>query len=1119
MILAFLVRRSNWVTFFMVPLFLFGLRLSADDALPTVKLVESPTLNHDGTQLVFAWDGDLWIVPSAGGDAKRLTSSSAYDAQPRFSPDGKQLAFVSDRNGPKQIYVMSAEGNLAVQKSFHSEDYQLADWFPDGKSVLAISARDHFWKHAERMIRVDIENRAAEVVLADAHVTSAVISPNGKKILLTREGERWWRKGYHGERASQIWSFDIESKAFTELLHDGFDCRYPVWMLNSRGFYFAKGSSHGFDLWQYRIPKSADQKAKQKRLVGFDDDSIVQPTLSRDGKVLVFRHLFDLYSFRFGVDERPVRIDIRLQADSVRDDRLRRTFTKAEEVEFSGDGLDIAFAAGGDIWFMDTELKEPIQATKTSGEESHFVFAPDGKSLWFQRSQEGQSDIWKMEPKQTKSPWWRQTEYIETRITDSPITESKLRFSPDGKKLVYEEADGDLIVRDVETGQSKVLHDGFSSHAFSVSPDSKWIAYSTSDEFFNRDVWLVPIDGSQPPTNVSRHPDNDSEPVFSPDGKILAFTGTRGDDEVDIYYVYLEEKLSDESSRDRRLAKALETLKKKRSPTADGKTKESEPKGLSLNASSTRTTASIQTSVPPVTIDLADIHLRVRKIPTANTNDRGLLFSPDGKKLAFDATIDGKEGTYYVEFPDKLQPKLLSPNILTGKQWPKGADAILGLSKGIPARLEASDKLSTYSIAAKQEVSKSGRFREGFCSAWQTMRDVWYDEKLGGKNWDEIRRKYADIAAQSPDAKSFTNVVEMMLGELNGSHLGFTPQSESTSAVDAKSTWKTEVAHLGVRFDDSFKGPGLLIRDVLPDGPADKPTTRLKSGDIVMSIDGNAVDPKNDLTQLLNGQLDRDIRLQVRRLKKSAEGSSKPEASSDRTIVLRPISFSTARELLYEHWLNHNRKMVEEASNGKLGYLHIKLMDTSSFHEFETQLYRVGYGREGLVIDVRDNGGGSTTDYLLTALTQPKHAFTIPRYGKPGYPQDRLVYASWSKPIVVLCNQNSFSNAEIFTHAIKTLGRGKVIGVQTAGGVVSTGATTISDLGTIRVPFRGWFSINTGTDMELNGAMPDFVVWPQPNDLPTGIDKQLEVAIKVLRDEVAKVPEAVNAQYATEKSK
>jgi tricorn protease len=194
-------------------------------------------------------------------------------------------------------------------------------------------------------------------------------------------------------------------------------------------------------------------------------------------------------------------------------------------------------------------------------------------------------------------------------------------------------------------------------------------------------------------------------------------------------------------------------------------------------------------------------------------------------------------------------------------------------------------------------------------------------------------------------------------------------------------------------------------------------------------------------------------------------------------------------------------------------------MNMPSFSEFERQLYAAGNGKQGLVIDVRDNGGGSTADLLLTALTQPRHAITVPRGGGAGYPQSRMVFATWQKPIVVLCNQNSFSNAEIFSHAIKTLGRGKLVGVPTAGGVISTGSTSVLDVGTMRMPFRGWFVLGTGQDMELNGAIPDVIIWPEPGELPQGIDRQLESGVEILLAELAGDPEAQTLEYATQRDR
>jgi tricorn protease len=1080
-----------------------------------VWLAEEPHLSPDGKSLVFAWNHDLWQVDAAGGQAERLTSHFAEESQPKFSPDGKQIAFVSNRHGSRQIFVMPAEGGVAVQKSFHSEDYQLVDWFPDGRSLLAISARDHFWKSAERLIRISLEPEKKEAVLVDAHVTGASISPDGKTLLVTREGERWWRKGYYGERASQIWKLDLQTKQFTELLHEGFECRWPLWLPQEKGFYFTKGSSHGFDLWRYRFARDSKSPARQKKVVGFDDDSIVQPTIARDGSTIVFRHLFDLYRYRPGEKEAPQKLMITIQDEADREDLRRRTFEKADEVAFSSDGWNILFTAGEELWVMDTELREPIQLTDTDAYEREPIFASDGKTIWFTQMLDGQVDIWKLEKSEPKKPWWLQSRFIETRLTHNAATESRLHPTPDGQGLVFQENGGDLIYWELESGERRVLYDGFADSQFSISPDGRWLAYAASDEFFNRDIWLAAMDGSQLPVNVSQHPDNDVDPVFSPDGKILAFTGTRGDDEVDVFYVFLEERLGEETTRDRQLAKALE----KESPKAKPK------KEITSDTDSKLAGKDEPSAVVPLQVDLRDIHLRVKKIATPNSSDRGLLFSPDSKRLLFEAELEGKKGWFTVEFPDKLQPKFYSAKVLDDPVWLKSDDAILGSDKGVPARLKG-ESVTAFRFTAYHQGSRAERFRQGFQAAWLKMRDVWYDPKMGNRNWDAIRRKYAEAAAQAPTPRAFTTVIELMLGELNGSHLGFTPATESGANPQAAGDeWRPQVAHLGVRFEEDFAGPGLKVRDVLIDGPADRQASRLEPGEVILAIDGRAVDPSMDLSGLLQGVLPRDIELQVRSpAEKAVAGTAqadkvaKAEGGAERTIKIRPISYEKARELLYENWLADNRRLVEQQSQGRLGYLHIRAMDAVSFHEFETQLYRVGYGREGLLIDVRDNGGGSTTDYLLTALTQPRHAITIPRNGQPGYPQDRCVFATWTKPIVVLCNQNSFSNAEIFSHAIKALGRGKLVGVQTAGGVVSTGAASISDLGTLRVPFRGWFHIKTGLDFELNGAMPDVVIWPAPDEMPRGLDCQLGKAVELLLEEIAGAPKDPEAIYATSRS-
>ncbi len=530
-----------------------------------MKLVNHPAVSPDGSQIAFSWNDEIWSAAIDGSSLTRLTNHPASDAQPLFSPDGKQIAFISTRTGSPQIFVMQADGTLPKQVTFHSAGYTLADWFPDGKSLLAVGARDHFYRDAERLIQIELGERKAEKILVNAAVKNPKLSPNGKRVLFNREGERWWRKGYTGERSAQVWQYDLGSGEFKELLHEGVECMWPIWMANGKGFYFVKGDVHGFDLWRYRFPKNADKPANQKQIAGFDEDSIAFPAISRDGKTIVFRHLFDLYRFRPEEDKQPIKIDLSLKNDAdIPDDSLRRKFSKADEVAFTDDGLEIAFIAGGDVWVMDTKLKEPQRVTKTDGYERSLVFSPDGKSLLFTSVEEGQTDIWKASRADEEKFWWQNAKFKLEKITDDMHVESSLRFTPDAKQVLMQQGRGDLVSMNIESREKRTLTQGFSSIEFDISPDSRWVAYAKQDNDFNSEIWLAPLDGGVPPTNVSRHPDNDESPRFSPDGKMLAFTGRRFDDEVDIYYVYLREADNDQTSRERQLEEALELMKKKR---------------------------------------------------------------------------------------------------------------------------------------------------------------------------------------------------------------------------------------------------------------------------------------------------------------------------------------------------------------------------------------------------------------------------------------------------------------------------------------------------------------------------------------------------------------------------
>jgi tricorn protease len=1092
---------------------------TACTAAEPIRLANNPALSPDGAVLAFDWNGDIWTVASAGGVARPLTRHPARDRQPRFSADGKEIAFISDRSGSAQVHVVPAVGGSPRQLTFHTAGYSLQEWTPDGRLLVAAS-RDHFWRHAERFFLVNPARRQAEDMLFDDYGHDGALSPDGRRLLFVREGAPWWRKGYHGSQAGQVWLYDLDQKSFQKVLADDGGCLWPLWKPDGKGFYFVAARSGSFNLWEHDLASGKDRQRTH-----FSDDSVVYPCISRDGSTIVFRHLFDLYRLRPGTSEAPTKLDIVCDSDQPAERIEHRVLQQATEAAFTSDGLEIALIAGSDLWVMDTELREPVAVTATAEEERSPVFSPDGTALLFLADRDARCDLYRATRADKARNWWQNEQFKVERLSDDGEAKADLRFSPDGSKISYIRGRGDLYVADPDGKNARRVLASWDRPDYDWSPDGKWLVYARYDADFNRDIWLMPLDGSRPPYNLSRHPYNDQEPVWSPDGRLIAFTGRRGLTEVDIHYVWLRAEDDEKEGHERGVEKALEKINKVRKPAPrrpGGQGGGDEPAAAPAK--------------PEVLIDFDDLHRRVRTISIPDSTETGLFWSPDGKRLAFTATVEGRRGTYAVDFPDDLKPKLLSAQTGTQARWLKQGNQIVWLSNGLPASLtpggaaptpapaaptgrpggrggaprtpaapaaaaeSSADGGSGYRFRALQRLDLRQRNRAAFDLCWRTMRDAYYDEHLGNRDWDAVRRKYLDVAGEAPDMEAFSTVVQLMLGELNGSHLGFSPAGGAggpgrrggpAAAEPAGTTWVETTAHLGLRFEAGGKGPGLKVRDVLAGGPADHKKSRISAGEVVLAIDGTAVNPDMDLTTVLNGPLERDVRLRVR------GGDGK-----ERDVTLRPIPFARASALLYEAWLDGNRKAVERASKGTLGYLHISAMSQPSFLKFEEELYAAGAGKDGLVIDVRENGGGNTADHLLTALTQPVHAITVPRGGEPGYPQDRKVYATWNKPIVVLCNQNSFSNAEIFSHAIKTLKRGRLVGVPTAGGVISTGATSIMDVGTLRLPGRGWHLIGDGSDMELNGAVPDVLVWPQPCELPRGHDVQLEKALEVLREDV-----------------
>lgn len=1065
-------------------LLLFLSAFTAFSQKKPIKLAALPDLSPNGEELVFSWLGDLWKVSSEGGEAERITSHPGEDTSPTFSPDGKSIAFVSSREGNRQVYVMAKDGTVPKRVGFMSEGYSIEDWYPDGKSLLVTSMRDNYGRYGRRFYRLPLA-REAEKEVFKAGVNRGSINRAGNKILFSREGDDLYRKGYRGSRTNQIWLYEESSSDISQVLKGEFSYRSPMWGEEEDVIYYSSDEDGTFNIWRYNL-----KEKKKKQLTQFKDDGVILPSISRDGTKIVFRRQFDFYILDVSSAEAK-KLDIWCNEDlSLVKDRVV-TAANTADLDVSSDGLEFIFTAGFDIWAMDKILKEPIRITETPEVERDVLFSHDNNSVFCIRDDGVNCQVLKIE-KSTEKYWWQSDKFTEKVLLSSEQNIHSMKLSPKGKYLSYIKGNGDLYTFELSSGKENMFLKSWDAPMYSWSPDEKWISYAVEDDNFNNDVWLKKLDGSKPAFNVSQHPEYDGYPSFSPDGKFLAFSTNRNDAGYEIAYVSLLKETYEESSRDRKLEKALNEMKKRKTPakkpTVDPakavEKKEVPAKDTKPQEAKVKKSA-VEKKVEVAIVDLDGLEKRVKFIKNPG-DDYNPFWSPDGKKLAFNNSLNKKATILYVSLPENLKPTLLYKDALRPIKWLKANDQLYCSIKNVPA-LISRGKVNTYPFKASYKESRSVLNRNVFRNIWRNMRDHFYDEKLNNKNWETILEKYEPQAEMAPDERIFDRVSAMLLGELNASHTGYRSAYKSWSANYSHDI----TGHLGVRFDKTFKGPGLKVQEVIEGSNADKVDTKLNAGDIILSIDGTACDISKDLTLFLNGRLARDIELKV----KDAKGG-------DRLLKIRPHSYSEIRSLLYDQQMEKRKAVVREKSKGKMGYLHVSRMMWPEFNKFREEVYKEGNGRDGLVIDVRNNGGGFTADHLISVLTQPRHAVTVPRNGGPGYPFSRQVYLNWYKPIVVLCNQFSFSNAEIFTHAIKSLKRGKVVGVATAGGVISTGAKSILGKGTLRMPFRGWYLSSTGEDMELNGAVPDVVIWPIPGELEKGKDVQLEKAIEVLAEDI-----------------
>ncbi|MEN8125513.1 MAG: S41 family peptidase [Bacteroidota bacterium] len=1048
-------------------------------------LINDPSLNNDGTKIAFNYQGDIWIANANGTNIKRLTVHEAYDAHPLWSVDGKSISFHSNRYGNNDIFTIPVEGGTPKRLTYLSSDDLITDYTENGE--ILFNTRRNFnqieWEPEIQTVNV---KGGTPYLKMKAFGYDATLSPDKKNITFVKGPCRIQREAYKGPANKDIWLYNIDRDNYLQLTNfDGNDF-YPKWA-DDQTIYYQSAKSGKYNVYRMKISDKGVKIGKEEQITDFKDMGIFSFNISKNGKKIILVKGDQLFIVDTNTKVKS-QVSLNLHSDYKFDPIVHKTYSgNIEDMAPSPDSKYSAFEIRGDIFITENnkDKSKSVNLTSTSSRDKMVTWLSND-ALVFVSDRDGQNDLYLLKSADPNEKNLFKTLKREVeRITNTIEDESSPIVAPNGKQVAFNRGRGQLIVANISsTGAlsgEKILLDGWdTASGVSWSPDSKWLAYNFSDLDFNEEVYIQRADNTQQPINVSMHPKRDQNPVWSPDGSKLAFSSIRNNSDYDVWFVWL--KLDD-------WQKTKEDWDEEDDSKSDDKEKDKKDDKEKDK----------EKSVSPVIIDTDQIHKRQVQVTSYTGGEFVEGFSKDGKTIYY-ATGGGGRGDsktesdlYEIKWDGKDKKALT-----TGDSKPRNITIdqnikyIYYTAKGGKLnRLKLKDgKKESLPIKTSMDIDYTKEANQIFNEAWKAINDGFYDPDFHGQNWESLRDKYKPLAIKASTRTDFQNIFNWMLGQINASHMGLRG-GESRSDLQ-----KDKTGLLGLTLIPENSGK-MKVEYITKNMPAGRKVSELKPGDIITAVNGTTLTKTTNFYSLLNNLSNEKIYLNI----------TNPKGIK-REVVIRPKS--TNRSEKYEAWVDEKKRLTDVYSNGKLGYIHIQGMNWTSFEVFERELTAAGLGKDGIVIDVRFNGGGWTTDYLMAVLNVDQHAYTIPRGAskdlkkdhlkfKEHYPySERLPLSSWTKPSVALCNESSYSNAEIFSHAYKNLGIGPLVGIQTFGAVISTGSQRLIDGSRVRMPFRGWYIKASETNMEFNGAIPDFIVKNNPDSKSKGDDKQLKKAVEQL---------------------
>jgi len=1061
--------------------------------------IRYPSISPDGKTIVFSYKGDLYKLPSTGGEAVPLTVHEAYDYMPVWSKDGKWLAFASDRFGNFDVFIMPATGGDAKRLTFNSANDYPYDFTPDGKSVLFGTARNDVYTSArfpqrglfQKLYKVPVTG-GRSVMFNSAGAEFAHYNSKGDKIIFQdRKGyEDAARKHHTSAVTRDIWMYDIKKDEYVQLSNYEGEDREPVWGGDDNTIYYLSEKDGSQNIYKAVVGGNASvtQVSKMKT------HPVRHLSRSADG-TLCFTYDGELYTMKDG--GAPQKVSVIINTDTRgRDEKILPVNTGVTQTALSPNGKEIAFVVRGEVFVTSVEGGITKRITNTPQQERTVEFSPDGRTLYYASERGASWDIYKASIERKEEPYF----YTSTVIKEEPVIatdadEFQPEVSPDGKEIAYLEERNLLKVYNLVTKKSRTIvpkgvnfsyADG--DQYYQWSPDGKWITFNSAEgRWGSSEVAMMKADGSGERKNLTQSGFFDGQPKWAFGGKALLWTTDRdgkkplafqGAREVDVYAMFFDQEAYDKF----KLTKDEFALAKER----EDKEKEEAKKDTSNNASTKLSVTPPKKGWEPNLEGLDNRKLRLT-INSGNISD--YMLSNDGEKLYFIARME-KGYDLWMTNPRTKETKLIAkmdggPG---GMDVSKDGKSLFVVSDGKIVKVDAESSRIAPVVVNGEMVLRADKEREYiFDHAFRQVSKKFYDPKIHGIDWAGFHSEYAKFLPHINNNYDFQELLSEFLGELNASHTG---GRYSPAAAGGPQTGDA-TASLGLLYDETYDGNGVKVMEVIENGPFTNAKTKIKKGVVIEKINGEEIVENMDWSRMLNRQTGKNVLLSL----------YDPETKQRWDETTKPISQGEEQNLLYQRWVNNNRKKVEELSGGKVGYIHIQGMNDNSYRTVYEEALGKAVGKEALIVDTRFNGGGWLHDDLVTFLSGKKYLDFSPQgaIATSGEPRNK-----WTAPSTVLMSESNYSDAFIFPYAYHQLGIGKLIGMPVAGtGTAVWWETQIDPTIVFGIPMIATIG-KEGRPTENLQLEPDIKVQNDYKSVLSGKDPQLERAVKEMLEEIKK---------------